>query len=133
MTPFEIEMIVSEKDIDHLNHVNNVVYLQWVQDIATKHWNQLKEGHVTSNDVWVVIRHELDYSSQATLNDVIKIKTWIGETTGVKSIRHVAFYKGERLLVKAKTFWCLVDAKTLRPRRITGEILKVLIPYQHKT
>ena len=133
MTPFEIEMIVSEKDIDHLNHVNNVVYLQWVQDIATKHWNQLKDGHDTSNYVWVVIRHELDYSSQATLNDVIKIKTWIGETTGVKSIRHVAFYKGERLLVKAKTFWCLVDAKTLRPRRITGEILKVLIPYQHKT
>ena len=133
MTPFEIEMIVSEKDIDHLNHVNNVVYLQWVQDIATKHWNQLKEGHDTSNYVWVVIRHELDYSGQATLNDVIKIKTWVGETTGIKSIRHVAFYKGERLLVKAKTFWCLVDAKTLRPRRITGEILKVLIPYQHKT
>ena len=133
MTPFEIEMIVSEKDIDHLNHVNNVVYLQWVQDIATKHWNQLKESHDTSNDVWVVIRHELDYSGQATLNDVIKIKTWVGETTGIKSIRHVAFYKGERLLVKAKTFWCLVDAKTLRPRRITGEILKVLIPYQHKT
>ena len=133
MTPFEIEMIVSEKDIDHLNHVNNVLYLQWVQDIATKHWNQLKDGHDTSNYVWVVIRHELDYSGQATLNDVIKIKTWVGETTGIKSIRHVAFYKGERLLVKAKTFWCLVDAKTLRPRRITGEILKVLIPYQHKT
>ena len=133
MTPFEIEMIVSEKDIDHLNHVNNVVYLQWVQDIATKHWNQLKDGHDTSNYVWVVIRHELDYSGQATLNDVIKIKTWVGETTGIKSIRHVAFYKGERLLVEAKTFWCLVDAKTLRPRRITGEILKVLIPYQHKT
>ena len=133
MTPFEIEMIVSEKDIDHLNHVNNVVYLQWVQDIATKHWNQLKDGRDTSNYVWVVIRHELDYSGQATLNDVIKIKTWVGETTGIKSIRHVAFYKGERLLVKAKTFWCLVDAKTLRPRRITGEILKVLIPYQHKT
>ena len=133
MTPFEIEMIVSEKDIDHLNHVNNVVYLQRVQDIATKHWNQLKDGHDTSNYVWVVIRHELDYSGQATLNDVIKIKTWVGETTGIKSIRHVAFYKGERLLVKAKTFWCLVDAKTLRPRRITGEILKVLIPYQHKT
>ena len=133
MTPFEIEMIVSEKDIDHLNHVNNVVYMQWVQDIATKHWNQLKDGHDTSNYVWVVIRHELDYSGQATLNDVIKIKTWVGETTGIKSIRHVAFYKGERLLVKAKTFWCLVDAKTLRPRRITGEILKLLIPYQHKT
>ena len=82
---------------------------------------------------WVVIRHELDYSGQATLNDVIKIKTWVGETTGIKSIRRVAFYKGEILLVKAKTFWCLVDAKTLRPRRITGEILKVLIPYQHKT
>lgn len=128
--PFEIEFTVSEEHIDDLNHVNNVVYLQWVQDIANLHWNKLKEGHDTSAYVWVVLRHELDYSGQATLGDTIKARTWVGETAGIKSVRHVEFFKGEKLLVKTQTFWCLVDSKTLRPKRITGEILNVLIPHQ---
>jgi len=33
---------VTEKDIDGLNHVNNVVYLQWVNDISERHWNKIK-------------------------------------------------------------------------------------------
>lgn len=130
MTPFEIQLTVTKDHIDELNHVNNVVYLQWVQDIANLHWDKLKEGHDTSDYVWVVLRHELDYSGQAGLNDTITVKTWVGETAGIKSVRHVEFYKEEKLLVRAKTFWCLVDAKTLRPKRITGDILKVLIPHQ---
>ena len=126
MTPFLITIRVTEKDIDELQHVNNVVYLQWVQDVANQHWNQLKEGYDTSEYVWVVIRHELDYLGQATLGDEIRIKTWVGDTGGIKSVRHVEFYKNEKVIVKAKTNWCLVDAKTLRPKRITGEILRVL-------
>ena len=126
MSAFEITKKVSNQDIDELNHVNNVVYLQWVQDIANMHWDQLKEGHDTSEYVWVVLRHELDYSGQAGLDDTIIIRTWVGETSGIKSIRHVEFYKDDKLLVKAKTFWCLVDSKTLRPKRITGGILNVL-------
>ena len=126
MTPFKIELTVTQDHIDELNHVNNVVYLQWVQDIANLHWDKLKEGYDTSDYVWVVLRHELDYAGQAGLNDVIAVKTWVGETAGIKSVRHVEFYREDKLLVKAKTFWCLVDAKTLRPKRITGEILQVL-------
>ena len=126
MIPFEITIRVSENDIDELQHVNNVVYLQWVQDIANQHWNQLKEGYDTSDYVWVVIRHELDYLGQATLGDEILVKTWVGETAGIKSVRHVEFYKNDKVIVKAKTNWCLVDSKTLRPKRITGEILRVL-------
>lgn len=126
MTPFEIQLTVTKDHIDDLNHVNNVVYLQWVQDIANMHWDTLREGHDTSDYVWVVLRHELDYSGQAVLGDVITVRTWVGETAGIKSIRHVEFYKGEKLLVKTQTFWCLVDSKTLRPKRITGDILKVL-------
>jgi len=126
MTPFETQFTVTEDHIDDLKHVNNVVYLQWVQDIANLHWDQLREGYDTSAYVWVVLRHELDYSGQAGLGDVIKAKTWVGETAGIKSVRHVEFYKGDKLLVKTQTFWCLVDSKTLRPKRITDEILEVL-------
>ncbi len=130
MVPFETTLTVTEKHIDELKHVNNVVYLQWVQDIANLHWNQLKEGHDTSAYVWVVLRHELDYLGQANLGDEIKVKTWVGETAGIKSVRHVEFFKNDKLITRAKTFWCLVDSKTLRPKRITGDVLKVLIPHQ---
>lgn len=130
MTPFEIKIKVSEKDIDELKHVNNVVYLQWVQEIANLHWSKLKEGYDTDEYVWVVLRHELDYLGQAILDDEITIKTWVGDTAGIKSVRHVEFYKTDKLLVKAKTDWCLLDAKTLRPKRITGDILNILIPHQ---
>ncbi len=123
---FTTSILVDENHIDELGHVNNVIYLQWVQDVANLHWSKLKEGYDTSAYVWVVLRHELDYSGQATLNDTITVSTWVGQTAGIKSIRHVEFYKNESLLVKVKTNWCLVDSKTLRPKRITGEILEVL-------
>ena len=126
MSTFEIQIRVTEDHIDDLNHVNNVVYLQWVQEIANMHWDKLKDGKDTSAYVWVVLRHELDYAGQAILGDEITVKTWVGETSGIKSVRHVEFYKKEKLLVKTLTFWCLVDAKTLRPKRITGDILGIL-------
>ena len=104
MVPFETQITVTESDIDELKHVNNVVYLQWVQDVANLHWDRLKEGYDTSDYVWVVLRHELDYKGQAVLGDDITIRTWVGETAGIKSVRHVQFYKDSKLVVQAKTF-----------------------------
>lgn len=117
---------VEASHIDDLGHVNNVVYLQWVQDIANEHWNLLKEGYDTSNFVWVVLRHEIDYSGQALLNDELTVKTWIGETAGIKSIRHVQIEKDNKPIVKVETTWCLIDSKSMRPKRIIGDILTIL-------
>lgn len=117
---------VVAKEIDDLQHVNNVVYLSWIQDIANEHWTLLKQGHATDNYVWVVVRHEIDYLRQAVLNDVVDIRTWVGKTEGVKSVRHVEIWKGKTLLVKAQTTFCLLDATSFKPTRITDEILAVL-------
>ena len=120
--------VISE-EIDELNHVNNVVYVQWVQDIAKLHWAELVENNPQENDlIWVVLRHEIDYKNQAMLDDVVTLKTWVGETAGVKSVRHVEIYKDDKILVKAKTTWCLLDAKTFRPTRITENIYNLLLP-----
>ncbi|WP_132794308.1 acyl-CoA thioesterase [Tenacibaculum skagerrakense] len=120
--------VISE-EIDELNHVNNVVYVQWVQDIAKLHWAELVKDSPQENDlIWVVFRHEIDYKNQAMLDDVVTLKTWVGETAGVKSVRHVEIYKDDKILVKAKTTWCLLDAKTFRPTRITENIYNLLLP-----
>ena len=128
MSVFKTNYTVVTSNIDELNHVNNVVYLQWIQDIANLHWNELKEGVDTAAYVWVVIRHEIDYLNQALLGDTLLAKTWVVKTAGLKSIRHVEFYRNNKLLVKAQTTFCLLHAKSFKPTRITDEILAMLAP-----
>ncbi|MDG2274834.1 MAG: thioesterase family protein [Flavobacteriaceae bacterium] len=128
MSVFETNYTVVTSNIDELKHVNNVVYLQWIQDIANLHWNELKHGVDTAGYVWVVIRHEIDYVGQALLGDTITAKTWVGKTAGLKSTRHVEFYRNNKLLVKAQTTFCLLHAKTFKPTRITDQILMMLAP-----
>lgn len=126
MNTFKTKRIVSSEDIDDLNHVNNAVYVKWMDDVAYLHWQKLTENYSLSEYIWVVSRHEIDYKGQAVLNDEITIKTWVGETSGIKSIRHIEFYKEDKLLVKSKTIWVLLNAKTYKPTRITESVLKVL-------
>ena len=128
MNAFETKFTVVASDIDELNHVNNVVYIQWIQNIANLHWTQLKQDVDTTAYAWVVIRHEIDYIGQALLGETLVAKTWVGKTEGIRSIRHVEFYKNNKLVVKAQTTFCLVNAKTFKPTRITDQILMMLAP-----
>ncbi len=117
---------VKKEDIDNLNHVNNVVYLKWINEISGKHWGVLSTEEINKKYFWVVLRHEIDYLQSAILNDKITVYTWVGESSGVRSIRHVHIYNEDVLLVKAQTTWCLMDAKTQRPTRINNDIMKLL-------
>ena len=125
---FELEITVTTAHIDGLNHVNNVVYVQWMDTVAFKHWAFLTKNNPLPEYVWVVLKHEVEYLKQAVLGDVITVKTWVGETKGFKSERLMEFYKQNQLLVKAKTIWGMLDAKTSKPSRIRENVLKVLQP-----
>jgi len=127
-TVFCLTIKVSSEDIDTLQHVNNLVYVKWMDDIATTHWSYLTKNNPLPQYVWVVTRHEIDYKNQATLGDEILVKTWVGETKGITSIRFMEFYKNDVLLVAAKTTWAMLDAKTFKPTRIRENVLKVLQP-----
>lgn len=125
---FTLKITVSSKDIDTLKHVNNLVYVKWMDKIAIEHYAFLTKDNPLPQYVWVVTRHEIDYLKQATLGDKITVKTWVGETNGITSIRFMNFYKDNLLLVKAKTVWLMLDSKTLKPTRIRENVLKVLQP-----
>lgn len=126
MNIFEFKITVTSEDIDDLNHVNNVVYVQWMDKVAFEHWSYLTRENPLPQYIWVVIRHEIDYLKQAVLGDEITVKTWVGETKGFKSERIMEFYKNKELLVKATTIWGMLDAKTYKPTRIRENVLKVL-------
>lgn len=123
---FEYKRTVVSNEIDELNHVNNVVYVQWVQDIAEMHWKVLTKDVPQDNLIWVVIKHEVDYVGQAVLGDEVILKTWVGKTGGVKSQRHVEVYNKEQLIVRAKTTWCLLNTTTYKPTRISEEMVAIM-------
>lgn len=127
MKSFEIEIEVKVKDIDELNHVNNVVYVQWIQDVAKAHWEILAAKAIQEKYLWVVLRHEVDYLGQAILGDELIAKTWVSWSKGVKSERQVEIRNKEtgKVIVKSKTLWCLLDAVTRRPKRIETDIISI--------
>jgi acyl-CoA thioester hydrolase len=124
MQIFEKLITVSTEDLDELNHVNNVRYIQWANAIAKEHWEQNTTKDISENFFWVVISHFIEYKSSALLDDIITLKTYIRKTEGAKSTRVVEMYhaKTEKLIVKSETIWCLMNSKTLRPSRITPEL-----------
>ncbi len=123
---FEKTLTVSEADLDMMNHVNNVRYLQWVQDVAEAHWRAVANPEWLVKYAWVVINHFIEYKKPALLGDQILIKTHVNENVGVKSQRLVRIFHAEtnELLCQAGTWWCLLDGNTKRPMRIPAEIVE---------
>ena len=119
------QITVSSSDIDELQHVNNVRYLQWVQDIAKAHWETLATPTMVEDFVWVVANHYIEYKGEAKEGDELLLKTYVNGSRGITSIRMVEIYKGEILITKAKTTWCLLSAATRRPVRIPETVAQL--------
>ena len=124
---FEVFQSVVSEDLDELMHVNNVRYVQWVQEIAKAHWQSVTTPTQQQENVWVLLSHQIDYKSSAVLHDEIHLKTYVTRTEGVTSTRIVEMYHKdtEKLIVKSETNWCLLDGKSKKPKRITPEIVNV--------
>lgn len=125
---FSIIITVHKNDIDELGHVNNVVYVRWVQEVAAKHWNSLATADIKQQYMWVVLRHEIDYMTAAFEHDILTAYTWVSESNGPRSERFVYIIntKTGKTIIKAKTTWCLVDAVTKKPKRVNDVIAGLL-------
>ena len=117
---------VSAEDIDAQNHVNNVAYVKWIQDVAVAHWFKVTDEAMREKYTWIVTRHEIDYKKQAFENEEITAITWVGEPTRISWERFTEIRRGEDLLVKAKSIWCLIDREKSKPSRITAEMIELL-------
>ncbi|MFL5615496.1 MAG: acyl-CoA thioesterase [Gemmatimonadaceae bacterium] len=123
-TRFELAHLVTAGELDERAHVNNVVYLQWVQDAAAAHWTNLAPPGALTQVAWVALRHEIDYRSPAVLDDEIVIGTWVGVANGLSFERFTEIRRrdDDRLLARARTLWCPVDARTGKPQRVSAEV-----------
>ncbi len=124
---FEYPITILQNDIDEQGHVNNIVYLKWVQDAAIAHWTSVANKEMQETNLWVVSRHEIDYLKSALIDSKLIAKTWVTEPQGAKSERHVTIMDAETetIYAKIKTTWYLLDFKTKRPKRIDAEIVTI--------
>jgi len=121
---FEMTVLVLPSDIDEQNHVNNTVYLRWVQDVATAHWRAIASAEARDTIGWVVLRHEIDYKTPAQAGDNITLCTWVGKATRLTFERFTEIRRNSdgQLLSKARTLWCPINAQTGRPARVPAEV-----------
>ncbi len=122
--PFTLPFTATPEDIDELGHVNNAVWVRWIQDMATAHWAVTADpAHVDAYN-WVVTRHEIDYRGNVALGDSVTGRTWIEKPPrGATFDRRVEFVNGAgKVIVSANTTWAMLDRASGRLIRVPAEV-----------
>jgi acyl-CoA thioester hydrolase len=122
--PYAIPIIVQPGDIDELGHVNNVVYLRWVQDAAIAHWRAAATPAQQAAIAWVVVRHEIDYRHAAVLGDALTAKTWVGTHSRRTFERNTAITRDRdgKMLAQARTLWVPIDFATGKVMHVGDDV-----------
>jgi acyl-CoA thioester hydrolase len=124
MREYEQSFIARAGDIDELGHVNNAVWVRWVQDLATAHWAVAASAEQAAAYVWVVVRHEVDYMGNLAEGESVDARTWVAsEAVGAKFDRFAEFSKNGRVIVRARTTWAILSRESLRPLRVPKEVV----------
>lgn len=131
---YEIEISIKPEDIDQLGHVNNVVYVQWIQDAAVAHWYALANDKEREHLLWVVIKHEIRYKRPALFRDIIIARTWVGAASRRAFERHTEIIRkvDKKLLAKARTLWCPIDASTRKPVIVSDDVYQKFSTHKTK-
>jgi acyl-CoA thioester hydrolase len=122
---FRLELRVTAEVVDANGHVNNVAYVQWMQDAAIGHAKGC-DGERLARELggsWFVRTHRIEYLKPAFLNDEITVLTWVADWRKVRSLRRYRFIRNQTVLAEGETDWVFVDASTGRPKQITQEIV----------
>lgn len=120
---------VIEDDLDELNHVNNIRYIEWVMSIAKKHWQKEANEAIFNRYFWVLTDHHIQYKKPAFLNDQLSLETYVVKSSGAISERVVEIYHSDskQLLAVSKTTWCLIDNQSKKPSRMTDEMAQLFV------
>jgi acyl-CoA thioester hydrolase len=124
---FALDFEPAPDDIDENDHVNNVVYLRWAQDLATAHWRSLASADAQATWAWVALRHEIDYRRALKPGETARGRTWVSDT--VDGPRFERFIRidadGGAMCAQVRTVWCLIEQAGGRPRRVPDWMLEM--------
>ena len=117
---------------DENGHVNNVAYVQWMQDVATMHSDAqgcTRELYQRLDSSWIARSHHIEYLRPAFAGDEIEIQTWVCNLKRASSLRRYRFLNAAKqtVLAQAETDWVYVNSTTGRPRKIDTEVCEAFI------
>jgi acyl-CoA thioester hydrolase len=133
MRIYQLQRQASEHDIDSNGHVNNIVYVQWMQDIAIAHSDTVGCTRATTaaGCTWVARSHHIEYLRPAYVGDTVNVQTWVVDATrkssSTRRYRMVREADGS-VLARGETLWVFIDAQNGRPRSIPAEVIQCFEP-----
>lgn len=118
-------LTAAPEDIDELGHVNNAVWVQWIQQVAVAHWDSVAQAEHKEAYFWVVVRHEIDYLRPAHAGDRITARTWVADAPqGARFDRFVEFTGPDgKTCVRSRTQWAIIDKALGRPIRVPADVV----------
>jgi acyl-CoA thioester hydrolase len=131
MSRFLMTFTAEQQHIDELGHVNNAVWVDWIQQIATAHWSAVAAPAHQAQYIWVVTRHEIDYRGNVGLGEEVAAETFIpAAPTGARFDRRVDFRNAEgKVLVSANTTWAMIDRASGRLCRVREDVTAPFRPF----
>jgi len=118
---------VPSSAIDEYGHVNNVMYVQWMQDAAIRHVRSITEFKDAENRGWFAREHRIEYLLPAFEGEQIEVRTWVAEVRRVRILRKYEFRRrpDDALIARGSTQWIYVELSSGRPLPIPAEVLNL--------
>src|SRR5437868_954942 len=120
-------LAVAPDDIDFMGHVNNSVYLKWVQEAVIAYWRRVAPAEAVAQHLWVALKHEITYRRPAFLDDNVVAQVAAEGMHGARAFFHTLIKRGEDVLAEVKSSWCCIDAATQRPARLARDVVRMFV------
>jgi acyl-CoA thioester hydrolase len=115
---------IEPADIDHMGHVNNSVYLRWVQEAVIGYWEKVAPTDAVAAHLWVALKHEITYRRPAFLDDVVVADVFAEGVQGARAFFSTVIKRGEDVVAEVKSCWCCLDAASKRPARLAKDVVR---------
>jgi acyl-CoA thioester hydrolase len=123
MITFRHPVAIQPADIDHMGHVNNAVYLTWVQDAVIDYWRTVAPPDAVARHLWVALKHEITYLKPTFLQDSVVAEVIAEKVEGARAFFRTVLRRGEDVLSEIQSCWCCLDAASLRPARLARDVI----------
>ena len=125
---FRHAIAILPTDIDHMGHVNNSVYLKWVQDAVVDYWRSVAPADAVASHLWVALKHEISYRKPTFLADTVVAEVIAEKVEGARAYFTTVVRRGQDVLSEVKSTWCCLDSASLRPVRLARDVISRFLP-----
>lgn len=125
---YRYAVAIHPADIDQMGHVNNSVYLKWVQDAVVDYWRSVAPPDAVARHLWVALKHEITYRRPTFLQDAVVAEVIAEKVDGARAMFRTVLKRGEEVLSEVASSWCCLDAATLRPVRLARDVVSRFLP-----